>query len=339
LHPHLDAEVLASPVLDAGSQQFLDSLAARGGPQLWEMPIDEGRALLVSVQAEALKGAELPPTDVEDLTLPVGPLGRVAVRIVRPKGSLGPVPAVMYFHGGGWVFCDRNTHDRLLRDLARAANVAIVFVDYSRSPEVRYPIANEEAYAATKWVAENGQDIGVDPTALALVGDSAGGNMATVVCMRAKERGGPEIKLQVLFCPTVDAAFDTPSYGQFGAGYSLDREFMKWFWNQYVPDPVVRSEATASPLRASLGQLRGIPPAVIITAECDVLRDEGEAYARKLIQAGVEATATRYLGTVHDFMVQNPLANTSATRAAVAQTRAALRAVLKIKSGTGRVAA
>jgi acetyl esterase len=302
------------------------------------MPIDEGRVLLVSVQAEALKGAEL-PADIEDRTLSVGPRGQVEVRIVRPKGSPAPLPAVMYFHGGGWVFCDRNTHDRLLRELAQTANVAIVFVDYSRSPEVRYPIANEEAYAATKWVAENGHDIGVDPAALALVGDSAGGNMATVVCMLAKERGGPQIGLQVLFCPAVDAAFDTPSYGQFATGYSLDREFMRWFWDRYVPDPAARSEPTASPLRASLEQLRGLPPAVIITAECDVLRDEGEAYARKLIQAGVEVTATRYLGTVHDFMVQNPLANTSATRGAIAQTSAALRLALKITKGSERMAA
>jgi acetyl esterase/lipase len=235
----------------------------------------------------------------------------------------------MYLHGGGFVLGDRQDWDRLLRDLAHAADAAIIFVEYSRAPEVRYPVAIEEAYAATRWVAENGREISVDSTRLAVAGDSAGGNMVAAVTLLAKQRGGPKLDFQVLFYPNTDASFSSESYMQFASGYFLSREDMEWFLDQYLPDKTRRTEPTATPLNAPLEQLTDLPPALVITGECDVLRDEGEAYARKLIHAGVRVTATRYLGTIHGFITLNPLANTPAARSAIAQAGNALRQAFK----------
>jgi acetyl esterase len=241
------------------------------------------------------------------------------VRIVRPEGNTGALPVLIYFHGGGWALGDKETHDRLIREIAIGANAAVVFVDYSRSPEARFPVAIEEAYAATKWVAENGKTINVDSSRLAVAGNSVGGNMSAAVTLLAKERGGPKINFQALFYPVTDADFDTPSYRQFAEGYFLTREAMKWFWNHYAPDVASRNQPTASPLRASADQFRGLPPALVITGECDVLRDEGEAYARKLTEAGVPVTATRYPGIIHDFVMLNAVTDTAAARGAIAQ--------------------
>jgi acetyl esterase len=234
----------------------------------------------------------------------------------------------MYFHGGGFVLGDRQDWDRLLRDLAHAANAAIVFVEYSRSPEARYPVAIEEAYEATRWVAENGREIKVDGTRLAVAGDSAGGNMVAAVTLLAKQRGGPRLDFQLMFYPNTDASFSSDSFNQFASGYFLSREDMEWFLDQYVPDNTRRAEPTATPLNAPLEQLTGLPPALLITAESDVLRDEGEAYAQRLMKAGVVVTATRYLGTIHGFVTLNRLADTPAARAAIVQAGAALQNAL-----------
>jgi acetyl esterase len=231
----------------------------------------------------------------------------------------------MYFHGGGWVLGDAATHDRLLRELVNATQSTIVFVNYDRSPEAKFPIALEQAYSATAWVAKHGATIGVDPSRLAVVGDSVGGNLATAVAFLAKERHGPRLCLQVLFYPATDANLDNASYRQFGDGrYWLSKAGMQWFWDSYVAADQ-RQDPTVAPLQASLEQLRGLPPALIITAENDVLRSEGEAYVHKLIEAGVIVTATRYLGAIHDFVMLNALTGTLATRAAIAQASAALR--------------
>jgi acetyl esterase len=270
----------------------------------------------------------LPPADVEDRVIPGGPTGNVSIRIVRPRDVSGPLPAVMYFHGGGWILGDRQTHDRLVREIATGARAAIVFVDYERSPEAHFPVAIEQAYAATKWAADHGAEAALDTSRLVVAGDSVGGNMATAVAMLAKSRGGPKIAFQMLFYPVTDARFDTPSYEQFTDGPWLTREAMKWFWDAYAPDTKARDEPTASPLRASTEQLAGLPPALVTTNEADVLRDEGEAYAHKLMAAGVRVTAIRYLGTIHDMLLLNPIANTPAPRAALAEANAALRQVL-----------
>jgi len=320
------ARTASNPVVEPATQIFLDGLAAKGGPQIYELSVEDAREVLSSAQAGRV---EKLPADCEDRLLPVGPKGQVAIRIVRPKGSSGALPAVMYFHGGGWVLGDAETHDRLIREIANGAHAAVVFVDYSRPPEARYPVAIEEAYAATKWVSENGKTINVDCSRLAVAGDSVGGNMATVVTLLAKQRGGPQIHFQVLFYPVTDADFDTPSYQQFATGYFLTREAMKWFWDHYAPDVAIRTQSTASPLRATIDQLRGLPPALVINGECDVLRDEGEAYARKLIQAGIHVTALRYMGTIHDFVMLNVLADTPAARSAIALANDTLRKVFR----------
>jgi acetyl esterase len=231
----------------------------------------------------------------------------------------------MYFHGGGWVVCDFSTHRRLVHELAVGAGAAVVLVEYSLSPEVRFPVANEEAYFATKYVAENGSALNIDPTRIAVAGDSAGANMATVVSMLASARGGPAISSAVLFYPVADANFETASYNEFGDGYFLTRDSMKWFWDNYLPQAEARRHPHVTPLHAFADQLRGLPPAFVMTCEYDVLRDEGEAYARKLMDAGVRVTSTRSAGTIHGCLTLGPLANTPAVRTAIADANAHLR--------------
>jgi acetyl esterase len=229
---------------------------------------------------------------------------------------------------GGWILGDKQTHDRMTREIAVGADAAVVFVDYERSPEVQYPIAVEQAYAATKYVVEHGKELSVDATRLALVGDSVGGNMAAAVTLMAKERAGPKIAFQVLFYPVTDADFDTGFYQAFADGPWLTRPAMEWFWNAYLPDVAARTQITATPLNASLEQLKGLPDALVIVDENDVLRDEGEAYARKLSEAGVRVTSVRYNGTIHDFVLLNALTDTPAVRGALQQANDALRSAL-----------
>ena len=321
-----------TPVLDPRTQWFLNFLIEMKRPQVFEVPLEQARMLYVKGQ-ELFAPAKL-PADLEDRTIPVGPRGNVQIRIVRPEGSNAPLPVIMYFHGGGWVLGDASTYDAFMRRLVHGTGAAVVFVEYRRSPEEHYPAPLEECYAATQWVAEHGRELGLDPSRLAVAGDSAGGNMATVVCLLAKERGGPRIAAQVLIYPATGSDFDTPSFHEFGQGYFLTAEVSRWFWHQYAPDRSADKEPTACPLLASLDQLKDLPPALIMTAECDILRDEGEAYARKLMQAGVTVTCTRYLGAIHAFMGANALIDTPPTRAATAQMSAMLREALAEKAAS-----
>ncbi|HEX7127023.1 MAG TPA: alpha/beta hydrolase [Thermodesulfobacteriota bacterium] len=311
--------------VEPGTQSFLDALAAADGPPVYALSPNDARHVLSRAQAG---NVPRPAADIEDRTIPGGPTGTVRVRIVRPEGNTDVLPVVMYFHGGGWVLGDAGTHDRLVREIAEGAKAAVVFVEYDRSPEARYPVAIEEAYAATRYVAGNGQSLKLDPSRIAVAGDSAGGNMAAAVALLAKDRGGPTIGVQLLFYPVTDADFHTASYEAFANGPWLTREAMKWFWNAYLPDEGKRKEPTASPLQASIERLGGLPPALIITAENDVLRDEGEAYARKLARAGVDVTALRFLGTIHDFMVLDAIASRPAPRAAIRSATDTLRRAL-----------
>jgi acetyl esterase len=317
------AEHTAIPSLDAMIERFLQALAVQGGPPLHTLSPEEARAVLAGLQTGQGPRFE---ADSEDCTISAGPTGEIALRIVRPRHLPGPLPAVLYFHGGGWVLGDRETHDRLVREIAVGAQAAVVFVEYARAPEAQYPVALEQAYAATAWVAANGADIKVDPARLALVGDNVGGTMVAAVTLLARERRGPPIRFQVLFYPVTDAGFETASCTQFAEGPWLTRKAMEWFWDSYAPDRAGRNLPTVAPLRASLDQLQGLPPALVITAEVDVLRDEGEAYAHTLLAAGVPVTAVRYLGAIHDFVLLNPIAQSLPTRAAIAQATAALRA-------------
>ena len=325
-------------ILDDIVRNFLHTLAVQGGPPLYGVPVDVAR--LMAQIGQARFPVSKPDAHIEDRELTLEGGRRLPIRIVRPRQYNGLLPVVMYFHGGGWVVNDRDTHDRLIRELAVGVEAAVIFVEYTRSPEARYPVAIEEAYAATNWVARHGQEIGLDPNRIAVVGDSAGGNMATVVTLLAKQRGGPKIAAQVLFYPTTDCKFDTESYRLFGKGYFLTLEDMEWFWREYAPDPATQVEPTASPLRATLEQLSGLPRALIITGECDVVRDEGEAYARRLAQAGVEVTATRYLGMIHGFTFMNIFAGLAATKEAIGQTVGMLRSVFStLKDDTQKLPA
>lgn len=313
------------PTLLPSARSFLDALAAAGGPPIYTLSPADAREVLRGAQAGPI---DKEPADVRELDVAAPDGAPLSLRIVTPPGATGPLPVVLYIHGGGWVLGDATTHDRLVRALAVKSGAAVVFVNYPPSPEARYPVAIEQAYAALRWVAERGADHGLDGTRLAIAGDSVGGNMTAAVTLLAKRRGGPKIAFQVLFYPVTHAAFDTGSYEQFAEGYFLTREAMRWFWDQYTTDPAERAEPTASPLLAPLDELRGLPPALVITGECDVLRDEGEAYAGRLIEAGVEVTATRYLGITHDFVMLHALADSTAARAAIDQAAAALRTAL-----------
>ena len=310
--------------VDPTIKSFLDELNNQSGPQLYELSVKDAREVLINIQK---MDVETLPADIEDLNLPVGPNGKVSIRIVRPIGLTGRLPVVMYFHGGGWVLGNKNTHDRLVREIANISHAAVVFVNITPSPEAKFPIALEEAYSAIKYIAENGNIMNLDQTRIAVAGDSVGGNMATVVAMMAKKRMGPNIMFQLLFYPVTDSSFYTSSYKQFSTDYYLTREAMKWFWANYLPDKQKRKDPKASPLRATLEDLKGLPEAMIINGEFDVLRDEGEAYAHKLNDAGVKVTAVRYLGTIHDFVMLNPLSEVPSTKAAIKQASEKLRDV------------
>jgi len=311
------------PILEAAAQEFADATA--NPPSLFDLGPDKGRETVDEVQAGDIVK---PDIDITDTTVPGGPSGTVAVRILRPREAAGPLPVIVYIHGAGWVFGNSHTHDRLVRELAVGANAAVVFPNYSLSPEAKYPTAIEESYAVAKWVSERGAEQDLDPTRIAIAGDSVGGNMTAALTLLAKARGDVSFVQQVLFYPVTDASFDTDSYRQFEEGYFLRRDAMQWFWDQYTTDPAQRSEITASPLRATLDELAGLPPALVITGEADVLRDEGEAYAAKLRAAGVPVTAVRYQGIIHDFVMLNALRDTHAANAAIAQAIATLRTAL-----------
>lgn len=314
----------AEPVLEPDTEAFVDAVSAAGSPPLYTLSYEEARNVLAGAQTPAIASA---PTTVQDTSFPVGPTGSVQVRIVRPAGAEGRLPVVMYYHGGGWVMGDRNTHDHLIRELSAASGAAVVFVDYDRAPEVKYPDNNEQAYATARYVAENGAALNLDGSRIAVAGDSAGGNMAIAVTLLAKQRKAPAIRHQVLFYPVTDNVSDNSSYQAFSEGPWLTTKAMHYFLDANFPAES-RNEPTAFPLKASLQQLEGLPPATVIVAENDLLRDEGEAYAAKLKQAGVVATSTRYSGTIHDFVMLNGLADTPAAKAAITQAAAALKSAL-----------
>ena len=313
-------------VLEATTQAFVDSLASQGGKPIYELSYKDARKVLEDAQAKPVTRLA---ADIEDKVLPVGPTGEVSVRIFRPPNPKGRLPTVMYFHGGGWVLGSKDTHDRLLRDLTNGAQAAFVFVNYTPSPEAQFPVPIEQDYAATKYIAEHGGEFGLDTSRLAVAGDSVGGNMVAVVTQLAKERKGPPIRYQALLYPVTDAGMKTASYSEFANGPWLTKPAMEWFWDAYAPKKEDRKKTTASPLSATTEQLKGLPPALVIVDENDVLRDEGEAYAKRLIEAGVDVTAVRVLATHHDFAMLNALAGTPACKAAIQLTSEKLAAALR----------
>jgi acetyl esterase len=309
--------------LEPAAQEF--AAATADPPYLFDLGPVEGRKTVDEVQSGEV---ETPDVEITDITIPGGPSDAVSVRILRPKDAQGQLPVILYTHGAGWVFGNSHTHDRLVRELAVGTGAAVVFPNYSLSPEARYPTAIEEIYSVLEWVAGHGAEQDLDGARIAVAGDSVGGNMTAALTLMAKQRSGPDLRAQVLFYPVTDASFDTGSYHEFAEGYFLRRDAMQWFWDQYTTDEAERAEITASPLRATTNDLAELPKALVITGEADVLRDEGEAYASKLREAGVDVTATRYEGIIHDFVMLNALRGTNAAGAAIAQAIEYIRRAL-----------
>ncbi len=318
------AHAAGSAGVEHTTQGLLEALAMGGGPAIESLSPAAARQVLIDAQ----KGAKLPPAEVSEKTIQVDGKSLV-LNIVRPAGAQGTLPAFIFVHGGGWILGDFPTHERFVRDLVADSGAVAIFVNYTPSPEARYPVALNEIYAATQWVADNGAQIKVDGKRLAIAGNSVGGNMATAVALMAKAKGTPALRAQVLFWPVTNANFENASYNEFANGHFLTKGMMKWFWDAYTSNPAQRQEIYASPLQATAEQLKGLPPTLIQTAEKDVLRDEGEAYARKLDAAGVKVVATRYNGMIHDFGLLNALADVPATRAALHQASEELKARLR----------
>ncbi|MEU1020482.1 alpha/beta hydrolase [Streptomyces sp. NPDC005898] len=318
-----DAAEVIRTVLEPAAAAFAEATAQP--PYLFELPPAEGRKAVDEVQSGEIAKPEI---DEEWVTVQGGPTGSVRARVVRPRGSTGPLPVILYIHGAGWVFGNAHTHDRLVRELAVGADAAVVFPEYDLSPEARYPVAIEQNYAVAQWIVREGAAKDLDGSRLAVAGDSVGGNMSAALTLMAKTRGDVPLVQQVLFYPVTDAAFDTGSYHQFATGYFLRRDGMQWFWDQYTTDEAERAQITASPLRATTEQLAGLPPALVVTGEADVLRDEGEAYANKLRAAGVAVTAVRFQGVIHDFVMLDALRGTHAAEAAITLAVGTLRTAL-----------
>jgi acetyl esterase/lipase len=324
---------MSDHVLEPAAQAIAD--ATSEPPFIYELGPDGAREVLDDIQATPVAK---PDVDERWVTVPVdaadaadaADVGDVRVRIVTPPGTdvATPLPTVLYLHGGGWVLGNAATHDRLVRELAVGAGAAVAFVEYDRSPEAHYPVALEQAYATARWITRDGRAEGLDGSRLAVAGDSVGGNLAAALTLLAKQRGDVTFVHQSLYYPVTDAAQDTDSYREFAAGPFLTAKAMAWYWDAYLPSRDQRAAVTASPLRATLDDLAGLPEAFVIVDENDVLRDEGEAYARRLTAAGVRTTSVRFNGTIHDFLMLNPLRGTAATTAAVEQAVHVLRKAL-----------
>ncbi len=306
------------------AKAFLDMLASSGAPPLEQLPLAEARAVR-SEMVEA-SGPEEPVAEVQNRSIP-GPAEPIPVRVYRPikKETL---PALVFFHGGGFVICNLDTHDRVCRSLANASGCAVISVDYRLAPEHKYPAAVDDAYAATRYIAEHAAEFGVDPNRIAVGGDSAGGTLATVVSLLARDRGGPRLKFQLLIYPLVDFYDESPSMQQYSKDHFLTREGMDWFRETYLPSHEAGLEPSASPMNAA--RLQGLPPAMIITAECDPLRDQGEAYARKLQSAGVPVELKRYEGMIHPFFQFGGILDTA--KVAMNDAASAVRRALGVSS-------
>jgi len=309
------------------AKAFLDMLASSGAPPLEKLPLSEARAVI----PERINAGfpEEPMAELQNRTVP-GPAGPIPVRVYRPAKN-ETLPVLIFFHGGGFVIGNLDTHDRMCRALANASGCAIIAVDYRLAPENKYPAAVDDAYAVTKYVAEHAAEFGIDPNRIGVGGDSAGGNLATVVCLLSRDRGGPRLKFQLMIYPLVDHFDKSPSMQQFAEGYFLTRAGMDWFKDSYLPSREAGLEASASPMYAK--DVAGLPPAMIVTAECDPLRDQGEAYARKLQDAGVPVELKRYEGMIHVFLQFAAVLDTA--KVAMKDMASALRKALGSATSAG----
>ena len=309
-------------VLEPSAQAIVDATSTP--PFLYELEPVAARKVLDDLQAAPIDKL---PVQEEWITVPAE-VGDARVRIVKPVDSSGVLPVIVYMHGGGWILGNAATHDRLVRELAVGARAALLFVEYPNSPEAHYPVAIEQGYATAQWAIREGASQGLDASRMAVAGESVGGDMAAALSIMAKQRGDVSFVQTSMYYPVTDAAMDTASYDEFAEGYYLTRKAMEWFWDAYIPDPNERTQITASPNQATIEELKGLPPTLLLVDEVDPLRDEGEAYAAKLRTAGVPVTTVRYDGVVHDFMLLNAMSESRATRAAIAQATAFLRDAL-----------
>lgn len=295
---------------------FLNSLASdKNSKPLYELSPKQARAFLNNVQSKYPISS--PDTDIEDKTIQTPTSGNVKIRIIRPKNNKDKLPAILYLHGGGWILGNTETHETLIKTLSTYTNSAVIFVEYSLSPETVFPTAIEQAYEVLTYIWEYWEVFNIDKNRIAIAGDSAGGNMATVLSLKSANENGPKICIQALFYPVTDATMETESYSIFKDGPWLSKKAMEWFWDAYEPDKNLRNSPYLSPIYADTNDLKKLPKTLIITAENDVLRDEGEAYAVKLDKAGVETLCIRINGTIHDFMMLNALYNTPQTQCAL----------------------
>lgn len=311
------------PRLSPGTKEFLKVLNSPAPPELEKLTPVEARKVLFDAQM----AVEFDYSGIEETEKTINADGyEIKLNLARPAGTTAEkLPVFLFIHGGGWVLGDYPTHRRMVRDLVLESGAAAVFVNYTRTPDAVYPQQINEDYAALKWISENGEKINVDGKNLAVVGNSVGGNMTAVMSLMAKERGGPEIKCLVMMWPIVDANFETESYKEFGKKRFLSSALMQWMYDMYIPEPEKRKDIHASPLQATIEQLKGLPPTLIQVAESDILRDEGEAYGRKLDEAGVPVTVIRYNGMIHDFGLLNGLAALPQVRSLFVQAGAELK--------------
>jgi acetyl esterase/lipase len=314
--------------IDPQIRSFLAEINNDSSP-FWQLPQPQPQDILTGLQSQT-------PVDMSGVTTSertISQDGRtVRLYIMTPERVSGKPGVLLFIHGGVWIVGNFQNHQRLLRDLVVGSGQIGVFVEYSPLPAAKFPTQLEESYAALKWVAEHAGEFGADSSRIAVAGNSVGGNMTAALTLMAKDRNGPKISYQVLFVPATDASVDTASYHEFATGRFLARAFMKYGWDLYAPDEKTRNNPYVSPLRASLDQLKGLPPTLVVTAENDPLRDEGEAYARKLKEAGVEVDAVRYIGTIHDFMLLNALHHEPSTEAAIKQANEGVRLHLNVAS-------
>jgi acetyl esterase/lipase len=301
------------PNIDRGTKKFLEAIN-KGGPGLETLSKEDARNVLVSAQAAFT--VDLSGIDESEKTIQADG-HKIDLNIVRPKGLKGKLPVFVFIHGGGWILGDYQTHRRLVRDLVVSSEAVAVFVNYTPSPEAHFPQAINEIYATTKWIAAHGDEINVDGKKLAVAGNSVGGNMSAVMALMAKDKNGPAIRFQLLLWPVTDASFSQHSYRDYGSDRFLTTPVMKWMWDQYTPDLNARKSIYASPLQATTSELKGLPPALVMVAENDILRDEAEAYGRKLDEAGVPVTTIRVNGMIHDFGLLNVLANLPAVQSSL----------------------
>jgi acetyl esterase len=310
-------------LMEEKTKIFTDSLVNK--TPLYNLSIMDARKVLNDIQVdESYKNI----VDIETFIIPTTKVGNVQLDIFRPKNNKNKLPAIMYYHGGGWILGNKQTHGRLLSEICTRTETAVIFVDYTPAPEQKYPTQIIQAYDAMKYIVDNAHKHNLNTNNLIIMGDSVGGNMTTIVAMLSSERNGPKISYQILMYPVTDASMSTESYQIYENGPWLTKKAMEWFFNAYEPDVQARTMATISPINATPQHIKNLPSTLIIVGENDPLRDEVEAYAHKLMNAGVEVTAVRYLGTTHDFLMLDPLKNTPAVKSALKLIAAHIKEII-----------